>query len=46
MAVDRRPSDEIQEIAIEQGMRTLWQDGLEKVAAGMTSLEEIMRVVA
>jgi type IV pilus assembly protein PilB len=46
MAVERRPSDEIQEIAIEQGMRTLWQDGLEKVAAGMTSLEEIMRVVA
>jgi type IV pilus assembly protein PilB len=46
MAVERRPSDEIQDIAIEQGMRTLWQDGLEKVAAGMTSLEEIMRVVA
>ena len=46
MAVERRPSDEIQEVAIEQGMRTLWQDGLQKVATGMTSLEEIMRVVA
>ena len=46
MAVERRPSDEIQVVAIEQGMRTLWQDGLEKVAGGMTSLEEIMRVVA
>jgi type IV pilus assembly protein PilB len=45
MAVERRPSDEIQAIAIEQGMKTLWQDGLAKVAAGMTSLEEIMRVV-
>ncbi|NNC91813.1 MAG: Flp pilus assembly complex ATPase component TadA [Acidimicrobiia bacterium] len=46
MAVERRPSDEIQAIAIEQGMTTLWQDGLEKVASGMTSMEEIMRVVA
>ena len=46
MAVERRPSDEIQDIAVEQGMTTLWQDGLEKVAAGMTSLEELMRVVA
>jgi len=46
MAVERRPSDEIQTIAVEQGMTTLWQDGLEKVAAGLTSLEEIMRVVA
>jgi type IV pilus assembly protein PilB len=46
MAVERRPSDEIQKIAIEQGMTTLWQDGLAKVAAGMTSMEEIMRVVA
>jgi type IV pilus assembly protein PilB len=46
MAVERRPSDEIQAISIEQGMTTLWQDGLEKVASGMTSLEEIMRVVA
>ncbi len=46
MAVERRPSDEIQEIAVEQGMTTLWDDGLEKVAAGFTSLEELMRVVA
>ena len=37
MAVERRPSDEIQKIAVEQGMTTLWQDGLAKVAAGMTS---------
>ncbi len=46
MSVERRPSDEIQAVAIEEGMTTLWQDGLEKVASGMTSLEEIMRVVA
>ena len=46
LAVERRPSDEIQKVAVEQGMTTLWQDGLAKVAAGMTSMEEIMRVVA
>jgi type IV pilus assembly protein PilB len=46
MAVERRPSDEIQKMAVEQGMTTLWQDGLAKVAQGMTSMEEIMRVVA
>jgi type IV pilus assembly protein PilB len=27
------------------GMRTLWQDGLDKVAAGVTTIEEISRVV-
>ena len=46
MAVDRRPSDEIKKIAIEQGMKTLRQDGLDKVLLGRTSLEEVMRVVA
>jgi type IV pilus assembly protein PilB len=45
MAVERRPSDEIKAIAVEQGMLTLRQDGMEKVKAGMTTLEEILRVV-
>jgi type IV pilus assembly protein PilB len=27
------------------GMRTLWQDGLDKVAAGVTTIEELSRVV-
>jgi type II secretory ATPase GspE/PulE/Tfp pilus assembly ATPase PilB-like protein len=26
------------------GMRTLWDDGLSKVAAGLTSVEELARV--
>jgi type II secretory ATPase GspE/PulE/Tfp pilus assembly ATPase PilB-like protein len=29
-----------------EGMRTLWDDGLAKVAAGLTSLEELARVVS
>jgi type IV pilus assembly protein PilB len=45
MAVERRPSDEIRRMAVEQGMRTLRQDGMEKVRLGMTTLEEVLRVV-
>jgi general secretion pathway protein E len=30
--------------AIQQGMRTMYQDGIQKVAQGITSLEEILRV--
>jgi type IV pilus assembly protein PilB len=45
LAVERRPSDEIKEIAVREGMKTLRQDGMEKVRLGMTSLEEVLRVV-
>jgi type IV pilus assembly protein PilB len=37
--------DEIDEAATADGMRTLWADGLEKVAAGVTTFEELARVV-
>ena len=46
MTVDRRPSDEIKKVAIEQGMSTLRDDGFEKVRLGLTTLDEVMRVVA
>ena len=45
MAADRRPSDEIKKVAIEQGMNPLRADGLTKVGLGLTSLEEVLRVV-
>lgn len=45
MAVERRPSDEIKRLAVEQGMKTLRQDGMDKVKLGMTTLEEVLRVV-
>jgi type IV pilus assembly protein PilB len=45
LTVERRSSDDIRRVAIEQGMVTLREDGLEKVAAGQTSMEEIFRVV-
>ena len=45
MTIERASSDDIKRKAIEEGMRPLREDGLEKVALGLTSLEEILRVV-
>jgi type IV pilus assembly protein PilB len=45
MTVERSSADEISRQAIAEGMRTLRQDGLNKVKDGKTSVEEIMRVI-
>lgn len=37
-------SDEIRSAAIEEGMITMFQDGINKVLQGVTTLEEILRV--
>jgi type IV pilus assembly protein PilB len=37
---------EIERSAMESGMMTLWDDGLEKIQAGLTSLEELTRVTS
>ncbi|MDI6711740.1 MAG: ATPase, T2SS/T4P/T4SS family [Anaerosomatales bacterium] len=39
------PADQLRDAAIEAGMRTLRRDALEKVKAGITSLDEVARVV-
>jgi type IV pilus assembly protein PilB len=44
LAAARAGREEIDRAAIEEGMRTLWDDGLAKVAAGLTSVEELARV--
>jgi type IV pilus assembly protein PilB len=46
LTVERASSMSINRMAIEQGMITLRKDGLLKVIAGVTSVEEIFRVVA
>src|SRR5690606_39145114 len=46
LAVQRASSAEIGRLAVEQGMATLRQDGWAKVLLGMTSIDEILRVVA
>ena len=44
LAASKASREELDRAAIEEGMRTLWDDGLAKVAAGLTSLEELARV--
>ena len=44
LAVTKASRDDIERAAIGEGMRTLWDDGLAKVAAGLTSIEELARV--
>jgi type IV pilus assembly protein PilB len=46
MIVDREHSEDIKKMAIAQGMLTLRGAGLVHVREGMTSIEEILRVVA
>jgi type IV pilus assembly protein PilB len=46
MAVAHAPEAEIAAAAREEGMCTLREDGVEKVRAGQTSLEEVLRVTA
>lgn len=40
------PAEELRELALREGMTSLRRDALDKVAAGITSLEEVARVVA
>src|SRR5712691_9726158 len=44
LAVQKASREEIERAAIATGMGTLWDDGLAKVAAGLTSVEELARV--
>jgi type IV pilus assembly protein PilB len=46
LAVTRASGTEIGKVARAEGMHTLRTDGMYKVAKGVTSLEEILRVVA
>jgi type II secretory ATPase GspE/PulE/Tfp pilus assembly ATPase PilB-like protein len=41
---DHAPATLLRERARELGMRTLREDGMLKVASGMTSLQEVLRV--
>jgi type IV pilus assembly protein PilB len=46
LIVDRGHSEDIKQMALSQGMITLRQAGLAQVLNGMTTLEEILRVIA
>jgi len=44
LATMKGSREEVERAALATGMRTLWDDGLAKVAAGLTSIEELARV--
>ncbi|MFH1312203.1 MAG: GspE/PulE family protein [Candidatus Eisenbacteria bacterium] len=44
LIVSRAPMQDLVEKARDTGYRTMFEDGVDKVAAGITSLEEVMRV--
>ncbi|MDF7823655.1 ATPase, T2SS/T4P/T4SS family [Pontiellaceae bacterium B12227] len=44
--LDNSEADAIKRIAVENGMRTLREAGLDRVREGLTSIEEIMRVTS
>jgi type IV pilus assembly protein PilB len=44
MITDKVPASEIKQYAVKHGMRTLYDDGLEKIKAGKTTLDEVLRV--
>jgi type IV pilus assembly protein PilB len=46
LAVSRASATDIADVAHRQGMRSLRDDGMDKVREGVTSIEEILRVVA
>jgi type IV pilus assembly protein PilB len=45
LIVERKSADEIGRVAHAEGMFTLREDGLERVLQGLTSIEEISRVI-
>ncbi len=45
LIVDNASADNILELAQKQGMTTMIEDGLDKVTAGLTTVEEVLRAV-
>lgn len=45
LTVERKSADEISRVAQAEGMITLREDGIQKVLGGLTSMEEIARVI-
>jgi type IV pilus assembly protein PilB len=45
LTVERKSADEISRVAAAEGMKSLREDGIDKVLLGMTAVEEIARVI-
>jgi type IV pilus assembly protein PilB len=44
LVIERASADRIRNLAIEQGMRTLQEDGVDKFRMGITSIQEVARI--
>lgn len=42
---EKKEADEIKKIAVAEGMQTMMENGLEKVKLGLTTVEELLRVI-
>ena len=40
------PTSALEEIAVKNGMHTLWQNGIQRAITGQTTLDEVVRVLA
>ncbi|RYD04344.1 hypothetical protein N752_13300 [Desulforamulus aquiferis] len=45
LALQKASTKDIKKVAVAEGMITLREDGLDKAKQGITSLEEVMRVI-
>jgi type II secretory ATPase GspE/PulE/Tfp pilus assembly ATPase PilB-like protein len=43
--MDKADATTLQRIAVKNGMRTLWQDAVDKVKRGLTTADEVARVL-
>jgi general secretion pathway protein E len=44
LILHRGEAKELQQVAVEEGMRTMYDDGMMKALAGETTIEEVLRV--
>ena len=44
--LDKVPTRALQQVAVDHGMKTMWQRGLRRALTGQTTLEEILRVIS
>jgi type II secretory ATPase GspE/PulE/Tfp pilus assembly ATPase PilB-like protein len=44
--LDKTPTRALQQVAMDSGMKTMWQRGLSRALTGQTTLEEIVRVIS
>jgi type II secretory ATPase GspE/PulE/Tfp pilus assembly ATPase PilB-like protein len=42
----KKPTRALQDIAVQRGMQTMWQNGLRRTLKGQTPLDEILRVIS